>query len=1246
MGKRKRSAKADAATTNGQASQPSSKRARVEDDENGAAATVGVVPFDKEALLSNKSLFPQELSRADHDRERLLYKLLGSADVEDRIRAADVIVTSLLGEKGVASGASDGPAGRVSEAVLLRHLDRRLLRGLASGNEAARVGFSYVLSELLGQLLGLDAVSSSSVAADYPNLTFDRLLGLLLEKTRPVGNVPGQEERDHYWGQLFGLQSFVEAGVLFPVGDSEDGGNDDVDDDAEARSPKSGGAHRWNTVLGHLLQLGNKKVWLRSQACFVIVQAIVRGHLPNQAAVAATLKAIASADSDGGQSGSLAKTPEGLGIWLAALTRFPDMALPAPWTAPLAPGSHKDVVAVLRNTSSNDDNDNVREKTKKTAVKQGNASAQLHFVWDLLLNKLITRQPKGAATKQFDSFWVTVVDQVYFAKGASDHQKLTGFKIFQKAFALCADKGEIYPALFSSNMMTCLMNQAVNATTRLHRAAVQALKTIEKQVENQPGILTQVVASLLGCVPQAHGVYDFDDRVKGTGDGTRPVERILRFADASNVDAVIRILRTGAVQAPDPNNDQKALRVYADYLYRLVSRASISSSDVTADSNGSNGVQTNGQTSVVGAAFQALADVAYPTATSSAGSKHGKDSKKKKTSAASASPALPELNEKTQTACRKCLLSAAGALLRRSDDFGPFCRTILAIEPGADNGVVLNDEIQAQVVDGRQQLKDLFPAFDDDNDAATATATHPPAVHDVVALASRARQGLAVLLAVSLLQLYHEPRPDALEVLQDIKACGAKLTAILQKHASRDASKKTKKHEKKEKRRKAAADDEDQDAADKGEQAREPDVGQVLTEVLLAMLAESSPLTRQASLQVFEAFTPFLSAEALDNLTDILAAEENTSGYRALFNQEDEEEEEEDEDEEDDVEMMDMDADGDVQVLTNGDVSGEDDNSASEDSDDDSEESSGSGEDESEEDSDEEEEDAGADDADKPSSKKKNTTNPKNASDGLEAALMKTFRAAAAHKVDGAGADGDNDNDSDNESDMSDDAMLALDAQLAGHLKLLKTKTDGHKKEREEARSKVIAFKHRVLDLLETYVKKEATASASSVLNDADHRHCRLVFRLLLPLVVLIRDTKEPALAAKALRIVQEAQRQRKKGRTGGVAAEVNGGGPAAATAAYVDEVIATLAALHAAAANDRGESRALATAVSMASLTIASTLVTADRAAYHRVADVYRATQDRWVLDGWSVRASLFTDWYNWCQAMRAKPGDGNGAQ
>jgi DNA polymerase phi len=300
-----------------------------------------------------KSLFVESPIGDERKREAGLYELLGSEDDNDRIEAADCIISSLLGEEGV------------PEAVLQRHLDRRLFRGLSSGRNASRLGFSLVLTELLGQMFGEKNLAESK----YPNLTFDKVLEILTEKVQTIGNIPGQEERDHFFGQLFGIESFVSAGILF---------ND---------------ISRWNTILDLLLQLASRKVWLRSQCGWVIVQSIQQ---MNKKQAEATLEKISKAN--------LAKTPEGVAIWLVALSRFSDLKV-KPWRDPLSKKSFGDLAAVLRE-SFQDFSKDQPERAQKT--KQASWTGQLHYVWDLLLAHYVKAGEAGAA--EFEQFWARVVD--------------------------------------------------------------------------------------------------------------------------------------------------------------------------------------------------------------------------------------------------------------------------------------------------------------------------------------------------------------------------------------------------------------------------------------------------------------------------------------------------------------------------------------------------------------------------------------------------------------------------------------------------------------------------------------------------------------------------------------------------------------------------------------------------------------------------------------------------------------------
>lgn len=327
----------------------------------------------KPSKALDKSPFAEHLTPDQRKRELLLYDKLGSEDVAERIEAADAIVSGLLG-----SGEGDESQG-VPEPVLLRHLDKRLFRGLASGRNASRLGFSLVIAEILGQLFGEKNLS----ATIYPGLTFDRVLGILLEKTQAGGSGSGQEERDHYFGQLFGIECFVRAGVLF--GDKE----------------------RWLAVLDLLVKLAAKKSWLKPQCGYVVVQAVAQ---MKKKLAEATLEKLAEE--------GFAKTPEGVGIWIAALDKFPDMKVPAqPWKHPLAVASLGALPAALKDSgreTSNEDNG-----SKK--AKQGNWTAQLHFVWDLILAHFV----KADSAEEFKQFWNRVVDGEAAPLSLSESHELT-----------------------------------------------------------------------------------------------------------------------------------------------------------------------------------------------------------------------------------------------------------------------------------------------------------------------------------------------------------------------------------------------------------------------------------------------------------------------------------------------------------------------------------------------------------------------------------------------------------------------------------------------------------------------------------------------------------------------------------------------------------------------------------------------------------------------------------------------------
>ncbi|KAL7946454.1 DNA polymerase phi domain-containing protein [Trichoderma barbatum] len=619
---------------------------------NVASPIVPVVAAAKPSL--EKAPFTETPTIEERKREGLLYEHLGSEDDNDRIEAADCIISGLLGDEGVA------------EAVLQRHLDRRLFRGLASGRNASRIGFSLVITEILSQLFG---DKTPSLAEKYDGLTFDKVLGFLLEKAQIVGNIPGQEERDIFFGQLFGIECFVKSRTLF----SE--------------------PSRWNTILEELLKLSNKKVWLKSQCGWVLVQALQQ---MNQAQAKATLEKLSNA--------GVAKTPEGVAVWLVALSQFPDLRV-KPWQHPLSRKTLGDLTAILKesfNDSSKDPSSNSRNN------QQASWTAQLHFVWDLILNHYL--KAGNSEVEDFAQFWGRVVDDGLFSKQATDGQKFKGFTVFQKFLEGCVVHHSLLQILFSKNLMTSLMNQAAKEDRYLHRAAIKTLKAIEGAVSSHTTALVPVLESLLS----RNGAYNFDQRTS-----TKTVDKLLQNFNLENDKGSLKIIQApiASLSQQEVAEAQTILRVHIEYLSKVLGACA---SFGTKESQSSKLENTS-----LSASLQQLSRLAY-----------------------SQPDDIPKdaLTEQIQELARSRLESALAKLTRQTSDFVTFCEAVASID---SNAVTMSEEIKAAIENALSRMHKLLKQKTKTDNDKTLT------------------QGLAMLHAISIFQLYNQD-PDAMEVLDDL----------------------------------------------------------------------------------------------------------------------------------------------------------------------------------------------------------------------------------------------------------------------------------------------------------------------------------------------------------------------------------------------------------------------------------------------------------------------------------------------
>jgi DNA polymerase phi len=339
---------------------------------------------------------------------------------------------------------------------------------------------------------------------------------------------------------------------------------------------------------------------------------------------------------------------------------------------------------------------------------------------------------------------------------------------------------------------------------------------------------------------------------------------------------------------------------------------------------------------------------------------------------------------------------------------------------------------------------------------------------------------------------------------------------------------------------------------------------EVLIELLLSFISKPSALLRKVTQHVFGAFMADMTAGGLMLMTNVLESDESLRGQQQLFDQEPEDEDilEENRDDEldSDVDVVDM----------NGDEGHLNSHLREEDSDSDED-------DEAESDDGDEEDDEDA---------KK-----------LDEALAK---ALGTHVL----KEGNEESDSD--ADMTDSEMMALDSKLVEIFSQRK-KTPSKKQEQKDAKETMVNFKSRVLDLLDIYVKKQATNP--------------LAFNLLLPLLQLIRTTKTKQLAEKAHNIIlafSKASRTAKKSED--------------TSAVNSSEQTKLLKAIHAEASKD--PSHMFAKAASSASLLVASSMYRADKGSVKKIAGVYRESQVAWVQGEVKMQAAFFVEWINWCQS------------
>ncbi|KAI0998824.1 hypothetical protein K3495_g9372 [Podosphaera aphanis] len=504
------------------------RKREAHDDSSEANVSKKIQTSEERNIYSSTSKHPPFVEKPTGDelkREVALYEKLASEDESERLDAADAIVSGLIG------------GNETTESTLLRHLERRLFRGLASGRKGARLGYSVVLTEILSQLF---KPGDNPSGEKYNNLQFDKIFLLLKIKTKPEGDLNGQEVKDHALGFLFGLQCFVRARILLL--DSE----------------------RWKLVLQEIFGLARKKPWIKEECGWMIVEALEQ---MDQDQAKLTLQSL----YDEGFS----KSPEGVGIWIVARKKFPPIifeSLPKVWGQSANPLEHlKSLAKVLKESSEPDKSAQNSKETQHNQQKNqtGNWNAKLHFTWNIILEQFAARfeEVDNHCEDNFQKFWKVVVDDTLFASNASRERKFWGFLLFQKVLQSARTYRSAISSIFSPNLMRCLINHSQDKDRFLNRAADKSLKFVLTAVKINLEILPDVLYSLIG----KNGTYNFDKVTK-----TKTISQLLDLV--SEVDFQMVIFRLEDLATKVSGDDESIVvkeaesrrLMLADYLLQMV----------------------------------------------------------------------------------------------------------------------------------------------------------------------------------------------------------------------------------------------------------------------------------------------------------------------------------------------------------------------------------------------------------------------------------------------------------------------------------------------------------------------------------------------------------------------------------------------------------------------------------------------------------------------------------------------------
>ncbi|KAI8325305.1 hypothetical protein GQ54DRAFT_283343 [Martensiomyces pterosporus] len=731
---------------------------------------------------------------------------LASLDEGKRIDAATKLIATLCEfqaqmpeSQEVAKTATDLDricASDVAYAV------KRLIRGLTSPRDGARQGFSMALAELISRI---------------PCISVRVILEILMNHTKGKKSMNGQEERDMWFGRVFGLMALIQSGIITRASTTQS----EID-----------------KIITELTDIAAKKSYLRELAYVTMSHMVpVIGDFSFSIEIIGKFVEVAL------NNGSI-QTPDEL--YLAMLLR---RAHPQYNWGAAFPGWRGLHFFDARNLSSL--KAILCESSSEDTALFSTWHPQLHIVWDEIIDMYFSKERATELQRlkpaEFPALWDSVVEMGLFSGGASQFKRYWGYLLIERLLPHLQEAS--VPVLMTPNVVRGLSEVSMKKSTPLSKVAMRTAEKLVSISEESSAVGLAILTHLL-----SHNKAVQESGTKSLNLGATIANRIVTKLDEKDIAGYIRYVQqvfltpelahnfTGATDS----NTAHALssksvdmqRAWAiDQMIRVARFGQLPiSDDLTADVL--NFITVHASCHVVKIAG-------------------------KKVLPECPSPPKPQVSHSTRVHCATSLVNLVGDLNRHSSSSGK-----------DENGRLWAASAVSKMLEfaaKKDVLSVVLPGFDEVEPVLRAAEeTLKAAAKGVANFASRdiatalRFRGFELFLAnISLMAAVSpsaEERAEFLEAIPEARECFDRMALQLSGSAKSAKKRSTRSSAKAE------------------EEEGEPKPVEVLTDILISLLTKSSNTLRKVCEQVFVFFSDMLTSEALDSIIGVLQAKEGVTG--------------------------------------------------------------------------------------------------------------------------------------------------------------------------------------------------------------------------------------------------------------------------------------------------------------------------------------------------------------------------------